>query len=122
MRRVCVTLSGLVVSAIALLVQAAPTTKPSAPTTKPAGARLFAPYSKMSSLTDEQREKIHEIHRKYLDDLHDLERKQTDEIAAMLNEDQKRELREIEEKAATDAKTRSAAKKDTAASDATAEK
>jgi hypothetical protein len=103
MRRFLVTC--VLVLACALIVQAAPTTKPSGP-------KLFAPYSKMNSLTDEQKEKIHEIRRKYLADMHDLELKQTEQITALLNDDQKKELREIEEKAAADAKTKSGAKKD----------
>ena len=83
----------LVMGTIALVHAAAPTTKPSAP----AGGRLFAPYSKMTSLTDEQRVKIHDIHKKVLADIREIEKKQTDEIAALLNDDQKKELRELEE-------------------------
>jgi len=117
MRRINLMLLGILVCTLALFAHAAPTTKPSSPTTKPAGMRLFAPYSKMNSLTDDEKEKIHEIHRKYLDDLRDLERKQTDEIAALLTEDQKKELREIEDKTAADNKARAGAKKDAAMSD-----
>ena len=53
----------------------------------------------------------------YLADIHDLERKQLDDINALLNEDQKKELREIEEKASADVKTKAGAKKDPAMSD-----
>jgi len=115
MRRVYLTLSTVLVCALAIFVHAAPTTKPSSPSTRPSGSRLFAPYSRMNSLTDDQKEKIHEIHRKYLDDMHELERKQTDEIAALLSEDQKKELRELEEKTSADAKARAGARKDAAA-------
>jgi Spy/CpxP family protein refolding chaperone len=109
MRRINLMLLGILVCTVALFVHAAPTTKPSSPTAKPS-MRLFSPYSKMATLSDDEKEKIHEIHRKYLDDLHDLERKQTDEIAALLTEDQKKELREIEDKISADAKARAGSK------------
>jgi Spy/CpxP family protein refolding chaperone len=111
MRRFTVMLLGMIVCALAIIVHAAPTTKPSS-TTKPAGPRLFGPYEKMSSLSSEQRDKIHEIHRKFLADQHDLEHKEMDDISALLNDDQKKELQEIQDKASADAKSRSTAKKD----------
>src|SRR3954468_16304492 len=101
MHRAYVMFAAIALFALALVVHAAePTTKPSA-----AGGRLFAPYSKMSSLTDEQRTKIREIHRKVLADSREIERKQTEEIAALLNDDQKKELREWESKEAAAKKT-----------------
>ena len=115
MRRFTVMLLGIIVCAVALIVHAAPTTKPSS-TTKPAGARLFGPYEKMSSLSSEQRDKIHEIHRKFLADQHDLERKEMDDISALLSDDQKKELQEIQDKTSAAAKERSGAKKDAAGS------
>jgi Spy/CpxP family protein refolding chaperone len=113
MRRVHSTCLGIAMCAVALMVHAAPTTKPSSPTTRPAGARLFGPYEKLTSLTSEQRDKIHEIRRKYLADVHDLEHKQTEDITALLSDDQKKELQEIEEKTTAEAKTKAGAKKET---------
>src|SRR5262245_21877526 len=66
------------------------------PTTKPAAPKLFAPYSKMKSLNDEQKSKIREIHRKVLAEIRDIEKKQGEEIAALLNDEQKKELSELE--------------------------
>src|SRR3954468_20042474 len=101
MHRAYVMFAAVAVVALALVVHAAePTTKPSA-----AGGRLFAPYSKMTSLTDEQRTKIREIHRKALADIREIERKQSEEIGALLNDAQKKELRELESKDAAAKKT-----------------
>ena len=58
----------------------------------------------MTSLTDDQKTKIHDIRRKALADIREIERKQTEDIAALLNDDQKKELKEVEEKIAADAK------------------
>ena len=113
MRRFTVMSLGIIVCAVALIVHAAPTTKPSS-TTRPAGPRLFGAYEKMPSLSPDQRDKIHEIHRKFLADQHELERKETDDISALLSDDQKKELQEIEEKTMATAKERAGAKKDTA--------
>jgi hypothetical protein len=101
MRRINWVFASVAVLATVVIVHAAePTTKPSA-----AGGRLFAPYSKMASLTDEQRTKIREIHRKMLADIREIERKQSEEIAALLNDDQKKEMRELEAKEAAGKKT-----------------
>jgi len=101
MRRIYWMFAGIALFALALVVHAAePTTKPSA-----AGGRLFAPYSKMTSLTDEQRTKIRDIHRKALADIHEIERKQSEEIGALLSDAQKKELRELESKDAAAKKT-----------------
>lgn len=98
MRRIQWIISFTGILAIAVAVQAAdPTTKPS-PTTRAAGGRLFAPYSKLTSLDDEQRTKIREIHRKALSDKREIEAKETEEITALLKDDQKKELHDIEEK------------------------
>ena len=110
MRRLPTMLPAILACAIALIVHAAPTTKPSSPTTKPSGGRLFAPYSKMSSLTDDQRLKIQEIHRKVLADVKEIEAKQSSDILALLNEDQRKELREVEDKTSADAKSKAGAK------------
>jgi len=94
MRRLNCVFTFVLIAAFALVVRAAsPTTKP---TTRPSGGRLFAPYSKMTSLNDEQRNHIREIHRKALAAIHDIESKQTEDIMALLNDDQKKELHEIE--------------------------
>ena len=81
--------------------------KPVSPTTKPAGGHLFAPYSKMNTLSDDQREQIETIHRKALADVKEIEAKETTDIIALLSDDQEEgELREIEDKTSADRKTR----------------
>ena len=94
MRRLNCVFTFVIIAGFALAVGAAsPTTKP---TTRPSGGRLFAPYSKMTSLNDEQRNHIREIHRKALAAIHDIESKQNEDILALMNDDQKKELHEIE--------------------------
>ncbi len=107
MRRFTTMLPAVFACAIALIVHAAPTTKP---TTKPAGGRLFAPYSKMSSLTEDQRLKSQEIHRKALADIKEIEAKQSSDIMALLYDEQRKELREVEDKTTADAKSKAGAK------------
>jgi Spy/CpxP family protein refolding chaperone len=103
MRRASILLLVLVITSIALFVHAAsPTTKPSSE--KPTGPRLISPYSKMTSLSDEQKTKIREIHRKVLAEIRDIEAKQSEDILALLNDDQKKELKEIQDKISADAK------------------
>src|SRR5205814_4210383 len=73
---------------MAICSQAGPTTKPSGDQkTKP--IRLFKPWSELKSLSDEQRGKIHELHLKLLDDEKALEKKQREDIVALLSDDQK---------------------------------
>ena len=89
--------------AIALIVHAAPTDQANHKARRWA---LFAPYSKMSSLTDDQRLKIQEIHRKALADIKEIEAKQSSDIMALLNDEQRKELREVEDKTTADAKSK----------------
>lgn len=79
---------------------------------KPAKALNFLPYKLMSSLTDEQKAKIAEVHQKYIDERKKLEEAETAEITALLTEEQKAEIKQIEEKRAADKKTKDAEKKD----------
>jgi hypothetical protein len=72
---------------------ATPTTQPSPDTDAPrAKVRLFKPYSLLSDLTDDQKAQIAAIHKTYNEALAALKQKQTDDIAAILTDDQKKEL------------------------------
>ena len=94
-----------------LIVRAgdAPTTEPS----KHTGIRLEQPYSKISDLTDDEKAKIEEIHKKALAELKAIRDKEDEDIRAVLTDDQKTELDKIlaekRDKAAEKAKEKKAA-------------
>jgi len=78
------------------------------PTTKPAkekeakmmhGPRLVQPYSKMTTLTPDEKEKIAAIHKKAVDDQKAIADKEEADIEAMLTDAQKAELEQIKDDA-----------------------
>jgi Spy/CpxP family protein refolding chaperone len=62
-------------------------------------ARLIQPYSKLTTLADDQRAQIAEIHKKTLAAVKELQAKERADIMALLTADQKVELEKIEEAA-----------------------
>lgn len=65
-----------------------------APTTKPASSiKLVKPWSSVTSLTDDQRQKIHDIHEKANDDRKEIDSKEKADIMAVLTDEQKAELK-----------------------------
>jgi hypothetical protein len=78
--------------------------------------RLTKPWSDLSSLSDDQKMKIADIHKKSLDEKKVIEQKEHDAIMALLNDDQKAEA----EKLAASAK-KSGMKKDAASGEKSAE-
>ena len=76
------------------------------PTTKPArkGPRLVQPWSKMESLTDEQKVKIAEIHKKAVADKKQIEEREREDIMALLNDEQKSEVTAMMEKSTAERK------------------
>lgn len=67
-------------------------------------ARMPAPYNGLSDLTDDQQAKIKDIHSEILDEQKQLRQKEHDEIDAVLTDDQKKELADIESKSALERK------------------
>jgi len=61
-------------------------------------AGLTKPWNEMKDLTDDEKTKIIEIHRKAVDQVHEIEAKEHADILAMLSEQQKTEVAEIEAK------------------------
>jgi len=61
-------------------------------------ARLTKPWSELSSLSDDQKRDILTIHAKANEQIKAINLKEHADILALLNDDQKRELGEIEEK------------------------
>jgi Spy/CpxP family protein refolding chaperone len=88
-----------------------------APTTQPAAAashrkaKLTKPWSDLTSLTDDQKNKIEEIHAAALDQEKEARAKERAEIESVLSDAQKAELQSVEGKTAADRKERAAAAK-----------
>jgi len=72
--------------------------------------RLTKPWKDLASLTEEQKRKINEIHRKSTQEVKAIEQREHDDIMALLNEQQKSELTAMLEKEAAEKKAKSADK------------
>jgi hypothetical protein len=74
------------------------TTLAVAQTTRPRSnaARLTQPWSKMTTLTNEQVNQIADIHRKTLADVKAIEAKERTDIVALLTDEQRIELNRVE--------------------------
>jgi Spy/CpxP family protein refolding chaperone len=66
--------------------------------------RLFKPYSELTGLTDEQRQEIVAIRKKYNDEIKALKEKEKAELTAVLTDDQKAEITRLEETEAANRK------------------
>jgi hypothetical protein len=93
-----------------------PPPPPAKPDTK--NVRIIKPFSELKDLSPDQTEKLREIHKKYLDQIKAIEAQQHQELMAVLSDDQKKELADIEakdkiEKKVSKAKAKDADKKPT---------
>lgn len=82
---------GVLAQTLMVRAQETPTTEPA----KHAGIRLEQPYSKIPDLTDDEKAKIEEIHKKSLTDIKAIREKEEEDIRAVLTDDQKAELDKI---------------------------
>jgi hypothetical protein len=71
-------------------------------------SRLTKPWRDMSSLTDEQKKQIADIHRKAVQDKNVIEEREKADIMALLNDQQKGELKSMQEKDAAEKKAKAA--------------
>ena len=72
------------------------TTNPSPEEPKPTShVKIPAPYNLLSDLSDDQQSKIKDIHSEILDEQKALRQKEKDEIAAVLTDDQKKEIDDL---------------------------
>jgi len=71
-------------------------------------ARMIKPYNELSGLNDDQKAKITEIHADFLKQQKELLAKEKSDIEAVLTDDQKAELKTLEEQTASDRKEKSA--------------
>ena len=62
---------------------------------KPASGRLTQPWSKIDSLSDEQKTKIKEIHAKAVAEKKAIDDKERTDILALLNDEQKAEAQKL---------------------------
>ena len=89
---------------------------------KPAAftGKLVKPWGELTTLSDEQKIKIHEIHRKALDQINEIEKQEKADIMAVLTDGQKNELKELAARDKKEAAEKRAAKKAGAAAPTTA--
>ena len=70
-----------------------------APDDKPKAAakavKLTKPWSELTSLSDDQRQKIHDIHAKALAQINEIEKQEKADIMAVLTDAQKAELKDV---------------------------
>jgi hypothetical protein len=88
--------------------KAAKADKPEQPKTY----RLIAPYNKLPSLTDEQQERLKAIHGRYLEQIKVLQQQEKDEMMAVLTDEQKSELQQIDEQEKAARKAQAAEKRE----------
>lgn len=68
------------------------------PTTKPAKAiRVPKPYSAITTLTDEQKRKIANLHSTALAEIKKITEKEAEDITSLLSDEQKQELEKLKE-------------------------
>ena len=72
------------------------------------GGRLTQPWSKISSLSEDQKTKIKEIHAKANDEIKAIKDKENAEVMALLSDDQKAEAKTAMEQMNANRKSRSA--------------
>jgi len=75
-----------------------PTTAPTAPPEHHHRTKLTKPWSELKDLTDDEKSKILEIHGKALEDMKAIRDKEKEDIMALLTEDQKKEVSDLDEK------------------------
>ena len=96
-------LGGGLVLLMSVVVFAAPGDNSSAEkspaTPRRSRAGLTKPWNELKDLTDDEKARIIDIHRKAVDQVHEIEAKEHADILALLSDQQKKEVAEIEAKA-----------------------
>jgi len=72
-------------------------------------AKIVQPWNKLTSLTDEQKSKIADIHKKANDEVNAIHKKEQADIMALLTDEQKAELKSMKEKDSGDKKVKKGA-------------
>jgi hypothetical protein len=81
----------MLLAAVVFVKAAEPGDKPK----KQSSARLTQPWNKISSLSDEQKSQIREIHAKAVADKKAIDEKERADIMALLNDEQKAEAQKL---------------------------
>ncbi len=81
-----------------MLVLADDTTTTTPPAEHHHKTKLTKPWSELKDLTDDQKSKILDVHAKALDDIKAIHEKEKEDIMALLTDDQKKEVSDLEEK------------------------
>ena len=102
-----IALCGALVLSAFVTVRAADSASDATSDDKP--IKLVQPWNKLSSLSDEQKTKINEIHKKALADINQIRKQEQADIMALLSEEQKSELKSLKEKDAGDRKVKKSA-------------
>jgi Spy/CpxP family protein refolding chaperone len=76
------------------------TTQPSSETHTSTRSRIIEPFNRLPDLTDDQKDKIKSIHAQAMEQEREIRQKETDDIMALLTDDQKKELTDMEAKQA----------------------
>lgn len=74
--------------------------------------RLVKPWSELTTLSEDQKTRIIEIHQQALEDRKAIDRREREQIVSMLSEAQQVELRDLEEKKAAERKAKEAKQRD----------
>ena len=82
---------------------------------KPRPAKLVQPWSRLTSLTEEQKLKIREIHGAAVAEINAIRQKEQANILALLTDEQKAQLKTLQEETAAQRKQRAAERKQEAA-------
>ena len=77
---------------------------------QPRASRLTKPWRDLGSLTEEQKKQIADIHRKAVQDKNVIEEREKADIMALLNDQQKSELKSMLDKEAAERKAKSGTK------------
>ena len=91
-------------------------TDPAASTAKPQksadakAVRLTKPWKDLTSLSDDQKRQINQIHRKAVDEVKAVEQREKADIMALLSDQQKAELTALQEKEAAERKAKAGQK------------
>jgi Spy/CpxP family protein refolding chaperone len=96
---------------IAIADDAAGKPKPEKKDKAPKAPKLTKPWSELSDLSDDQKSRISDIHKKAVDEMKAIQERERQDIMAVLTEEQKAKISQLEQEEAAKKKEAAAAKK-----------
>jgi len=85
--------------------------KPEKKDKAPKAPKLTKPWSDLSDLSDDQKSRISDIHKKAVDEMKTIQERERQDIMAVLTEEQKAKISQLEQEEAAKKKEAAAAKK-----------